>query len=163
MRCPFCDANKDEVVESRLVENGTCVRRRRECLKCHNRFTSYERISEHPLWVIKRNGEKEQYDREKLMSGILKACHKRKVALAAIEKMVGEVEKTLNRERGRITSSEKIGNVVLKKLRRLDPIAYIRFSSVYKEFGDLSEFAREIKELTLENREKNIKEKERQA
>jgi transcriptional repressor NrdR len=123
------------------------VRRRRECRGCKERFTSYERIEEKPLWVIKRDGRKETYSREKLLGGVVRACHKRPVALSSVEKLVSEVEKLLHKEKGREVRSSKLGELTLKKLKKLDPVAYVRFASVYHRFKKPEEFFAEMKKL----------------
>lgn len=148
MRCPFCNKDNDKVLESRTSEVGEVIRRRRECLSCHKRFTSYEKIVERPLWVIKKNGEKELYDRRKLFSGITRACHKRLIPISDIERVVSKIEKDLHNEKGREVKSYRIGEIALGYLRKMDRIAYIRFASVYKQFKDVSELVKEIKEVT---------------
>ncbi|MCX5750524.1 MAG: transcriptional regulator NrdR [Candidatus Saganbacteria bacterium] len=147
MKCPFCGKKNDRVLESRVAEEGLAVRRRRECVGCKERFTSYERIEEKPLWVIKRDGRKETYSREKLLSGVVRACHKRSVALSAVERLVSEVEKLLHKEKGREVKSSKLGELTLKKLRKLDSVAYVRFASVYHQFKNPEEFFIEMKKL----------------
>ena len=149
MKCPFCEKENDKVLESRITENGQSIRRRRECLSCKRRFTSYERIEEKPLWVIKRNGHKESYNREKLLSGVLRACHKRPINMDRIEKMVSEVEEELQHEKGRIVSSSKIGEITFAKLGSLDQAAYIRFASVYRQFKNVAEFVKFIRREKL--------------
>ncbi len=147
MKCPFCNKESDKVLESRMTKDGAAIRRRRECLSCKKRFTSYERIEEKPLWVIKKNGQKESYSRAKLLSGVLRACHKLPIPMDKIEKMVSEVEETLQHEKGREVKSSQIGEVTLKKLRKLDQVAYVRFASVYKQFKDVKEFIKVVKEV----------------
>ena len=147
MKCPFCEKESDKVLESRTTEDGSAVRRRRECLACKKRFTSYERIEEKPLWVLKKTGQKESYSREKLLSGVLRACHKLPIPMDKIEKMVSEVEETLQHGKGREVDSSQIGEVTLKKLRKLDFVAYVRFASVYKQFKDVKEFIKVVKEV----------------
>lgn len=149
MRCPFCQTIEDKVLESREIEDGKAIRRRRECLSCRGRFTSYERTEEKPLLVIKRDGRREQFSREKVRNGILKACEKRPVALEAIENLVDEVEKEIHREAGREVPSAKIGEMVMEQLQELDKIAYVRFASVCRKFENLSEFVKEVKEISL--------------
>ncbi|OGC08332.1 transcriptional regulator NrdR [candidate division WOR-1 bacterium RIFOXYD2_FULL_36_8] len=144
MKCPFCDKDNDKVLESRITENGQSIRRRRECLSCKHRFTSYERIEEKPFWVIKRSGHKESYNREKLLSGVLRACHKRPINMDKIEKMVSNVEEELQHEKGREVKSSKIGEITLNRLSKLDQVAYIRFASVYKQFKNVAEFVKFI-------------------
>ncbi|MFA6170218.1 MAG: transcriptional regulator NrdR [Candidatus Margulisiibacteriota bacterium] len=148
MKCPFCDSLEDKVLESREVDDAVTIRRRRECLSCRGRFTSYERIEERPVLVIKRDGRREQFSRQKVMTGILRACEKRPVSLATIETIVDEVEKALHREAGREVMSSKIGEMVMEKMHQIDKVAYIRFASVYRKFEHVSEFQREVEELT---------------
>jgi transcriptional repressor NrdR len=148
MKCPFCDAAEDKVLESREVEEGNTVRRRRECLSCRGRFTSYERIEERPIMVIKRDGRREQFSREKVVRGILHACEKRPVSIETIELIVEEIGKELHREEGREVLSSRIGELVMEKLQEVDKVAYIRFASVYRKFEHVSEFLKEVKELT---------------
>jgi len=148
MKCPFCNSAEDKVLESREAGDGNIIRRRRECLSCHERFTSYERIEERPLFVIKRDGRREQFSRDKVVKGILHACEKRPVPIDTIEEIVDEVEKGIHREGGREVSTAKIGEQVMEKLQAIDQVAYIRFASVYRKFEDVSEFLKEVKELT---------------
>jgi len=148
MKCPFCEKTEDKVLESREVDDGSTIRRRRECLSCHGRFTSYERIEERPLLVIKRDGRREQFSRGKVVKGILHACEKRPVSIETIEIAVDEIEKELHREAGREVLSSKIGELVMEKLQAADKVAYIRFASVYRKFEHVSEFIEEVKELT---------------
>lgn len=147
MQCPYCGNVKDKVVNSRLCQNGESVRRRRECLSCRRRFTTFEVIEKIPLMVIKRDGKRETFDPQKILNGILKACEKRPVALQDIEKIVDFVEKTLYNAMDKEVSSLKIGEMILKRLRDLDEIAYVRFASVYRQFRDVSEFSDELKAL----------------
>ncbi len=148
MKCPFCDGIEDKVLESREVDDGTTIRRRRECQSCRGRFTSYERIEERPLLVIKRDGRREQFSRDKVVKGILHACEKRPVSIDQIEAIVDELEKELHREAGREVLTSKIGEFVMEKLSEADKVAYVRFASVYRKFEHVSEFLKEVKELT---------------
>lgn len=149
MKCPFCESIEDKVVESRETEEGQAIRRRRECQSCKERFTSYERLEEKPQLVIKRDGRREQFNREKIRSGILRACEKRPVELEAIDKVLDEIEKEIHREAGREVTSTRIGEMVMENLQAIDKVAYIRFASVYRKFEDLSEFVKEVKEITV--------------
>jgi transcriptional repressor NrdR len=149
MKCPFCQNLEDKVLESRETEDGRAVRRRRECLACRGRFTSYERVEEKPLLVIKRDARREQFSREKIRAGISRACEKRPVSAEAVEAMVDEIEREIHREAGREVPSSKIGEMVMEKLQASDKIAYIRFASVYRKFEDLSEFIQEVKEISI--------------
>jgi len=148
MKCPFCESVEDKVLESREVDDGSTIRRRRECIGCRGRFTSYERIEERPIMVIKRDGRREQFGRGKVVKGILHACEKRPVSMDAIESVVDEIERELHREAGREVLSSKIGVLVMEKLQELDKVAYIRFASVYRKFEDISDFLKEVKELS---------------
>ena len=147
MKCPFCGKNNDRVLESRVAEEELAIRRRRECKSCMERFTSYERIEEKPLWVIKSDKRKELYVRDKLLGGVVRACHKLPVPLVTIERLVSDVERLLHKEKGREVTSSKIGEITLKKLQKLDTVAYVRFASVYRKFKDGSEFVHEIAKL----------------
>lgn len=149
MKCPFCENIEDKVLESREIDEGKAVRRRRECSSCRGRFTSYERVEEKPVLVIKRDGRREQFSRDKILNGIFKACEKRPVSSDAVEDMVDEIEKDIHREAGREVLSSKLGELVMEKLQQVDKIAYIRFASVYRKFEDLSEFVKEVKEITV--------------
>ncbi len=148
MKCPFCQTIEDKVLESREIEEGGAVRRRRECLSCRGRFTSYERVEEKPTLVIKRDGRREQFSREKIQGGILRACEKRPVAAGVLEKMIDEIEKEIHREAGREVSTANIGEMVMDRLQGIDKIAYVRFASVYRKFEHVSEFVKEIKEIS---------------
>ena len=148
MKCPFCESVEDKVLESREVELGNTIRRRRECQSCRGRFTSYERIEERPLFVIKRDGRREQFSRDKVVKGILHACEKRPVSIETIEDIVDEVARELHRDAGREVMSSKIGELVIERLQQVDKVAYIRFASVYRKFEHVSEFLKEVKELT---------------
>jgi transcriptional repressor NrdR len=139
---------EDKVLESREVDDANIIRRRRECLSCRGRFTSYERIEERPIMVQKRDGRREQFSRDKVVKGILHACEKRPVSIDMIETIVDEIEKELHRDAGREVMSSKIGELVMEKLQAADKVAYIRFASVYRKFEHVSEFLKEVKELT---------------
>jgi transcriptional repressor NrdR len=149
MKCPFCQEIEDKVLESREADEGKVIRRRRECQACRGRFTSYERLEEKPTMVIKRDGRREQFSREKIQKGILRACEKRPVSIEAVEAMVDEIERDIHREDGREVMSSKMGEMVMEKLQKTDKVAYIRFASVYRKFEDLSEFIKEVKEITI--------------
>ncbi|MGA9752211.1 MAG: transcriptional regulator NrdR [Acidobacteriota bacterium] len=152
MRCPFCGFLEDKVVDSREVSGGTSIRRRRECLECHRRFTSYERIETVPYRVIKKDGRREKFDRDKLLNGLLKACEKRPVPTSALETIVEEVEGLLQIAADREVSTTDIGNLVMERLRVLDEVAYVRFASVYRQFGDITEFLEEVRHLLEPNK-----------
>ncbi len=147
MRCPHCDFSEDKVVDSRTTREGAAIRRRRECLKCGKRFTTYEYIERTPLMVVKRGERREKYNREKLLSGLLKACEKRPISRDQLEKIVDEVEgKTFGKFKQEIRSTE-LGNEVMERLQTLDHVAYVRFASVYRQFKDINQFMKELKSL----------------
>lgn len=143
MKCPFCQSLDSRVVDSRLIEDGRSIRRRRECLECRERFTTYERYSETPLMVIKKGRRREPFSREKLVRGISRACNKRGVELQVIEKMAEEIEKEIRRVSNSEVSSDLVGKTVMNHLRKLDEVAYVRFASVYKEFDRVDSFIEE--------------------
>lgn len=145
MRCPYCGSQKDGVIDSRVSKNGSSVRRRRECLKCKKRFTTYEYVERIPLMVIKKDGRREPFEREKLIKGILVACEKRPVSIKRIERIVEEIERGLGKKHDREVSSKDIGESVMKKLHEIDEIAYVRFASVYRQFRDVGQFMKELK------------------
>jgi transcriptional repressor NrdR len=147
MKCPFCGHLGDKVVDSRESKEGEVIRRRRECLECGRRFTSYERIDEIPYMVIKKDGSRERFERQKLVSGLLKACEKRPVSMSSIEKVADRVEGALQDKPEKEISTEEIGAFVMNELRRLDKVAYVRFASVYRHFRDINEFMSELKDL----------------
>ena len=148
MKCPACGKDEDKVIESRTIGEGSSVRRRRECLSCKARFTSYERVEERPLYVMKKDGSRQPYDRQKLVSGILKSCEKRPVSLEEIEQIADDVEKYLYSEYGREVSTTNIGEIVMDKLQKIDKVSYVRFASVYRQFESVSDFVKEIKTLS---------------
>lgn len=146
MKCPYCNSNESSVVDSRDTEENT-VRRRRECEKCKKRFTSYERIELLDLAVVKKDGSREAFDREKIKKGILKACEKRPVSIDDIDKAVEEIDAIIRKKETTEINSKEIGELVIKRLQKLDKVAYIRFASIYKEFADVEQFQEEIKKL----------------
>ena len=153
MKCPFCGNSDGRVVDSRPVEGSSVVRRRRECLACKKRFTTFERIESMPLMVIKKDKRLEVFDRDKLQEGILRACQKRPISLDTVEKIVSEIEEELQDYIMEVPS-KVIGEVVLKKLRKLDEVAYVRFASVYRQFSDIDTFLKELKKLKRRIRQK---------
>ncbi|MFV2071664.1 MAG: transcriptional regulator NrdR [Thermoanaerobaculales bacterium] len=150
MNCPFCNHPDNRVIDSRDVRDGSEIRRRRECAGCTRRFTTYERVDELPTTVVKRDGRRESFDREKLLNGLLRACEKRPVPRRELLTIVDTVETTLSGREVREMSTEEIGNMVIDKLRRLDQVAYVRFASVYRRFEDVSQFMDELKTLLLQ-------------
>jgi transcriptional repressor NrdR len=147
MKCPFCGHLGDKVVDSRESKEGEVIRRRRECLECGRRFTSYERIDEIPYMVIKKDGTRERFERQKLIAGLLKACEKRPVSVAALEGVADTIEATLQERPEKEMSTEEVGQLVMDELKRLDKVAYVRFASVYRHFRDIGEFMTELKDL----------------
>ncbi len=147
MKCPYCSCKKDKVIDSRSSNAGRNIRRRRECLKCERRFTTYEYIEEIPLMIIKKDGRREAFDRKKLLSGIMKACEKRPIAVQKQEEAVDKVEKDIQRQFEKEVHAKEIGEMVMKHLYHLDEIAYIRFASVYRQFRDVSQFMKELKKV----------------
>jgi transcriptional repressor NrdR len=150
--CPFCGHNKDKVVDSRESKEGDVVRRRRECLECERRFTTYERIDEVPYMVIKKDGRREKFDRQKVLAGLLKACEKRPVGMAKLAGIVDEVEARLLESPERELATTQIGEHLMERLRALDKIAYVRFASVYRNFQDEEALFNEIKHLIRQKR-----------
>ena len=147
MRCPFCKANRDRVVDSRVASDGWTIRRRRQCLGCKRRFTTYERIEESPLRVIKKDGTREPFDRAKILHGLLKAVEKRPVAMATLEQVVNRIELEIYEKCDREVNAKFIGELVMRELRDLDQVAYVRFASVYREFKDVAEFMAELQPM----------------
>lgn len=147
MRCPFCSHVEGKVVDSRSSKEGDAIRRRRECLKCGRRFTTYERIEEVTQMVIKKDGRREPFDRWKVKSGILKACEKRPVSLEQVEALIDDVERNLFNSSEHEVATVAIGEAVMDRLRKLDDVAYVRFASVYRQFKDLNEFMTELKAM----------------
>ncbi len=148
MKCPFCGNLEDKVVDSRLSAEGNSIRRRRECLKCERRFTTYERIEEAPLMVVKKDSRREPFERKKILAGLVKACEKRPISMESLEQLVDKIEFTLQKNYEKEVKSKEIGELVIKMLQELDEIAYVRFASVYRQFKDVSQFMREIKGLS---------------
>ena len=147
MRCPFCENQDTKVIDSRPTEEGHAIRRRRECDKCGKRFTTYEKVEEMLLMVIKKDGSREAFDRNKILNGIIKACEKRPVSMADIEKVVDEIERGLNNLMEKEVQSKFIGELIMEQLQKLDEVAYVRFASVYRQFADVKTFAAEIEKL----------------
>jgi len=147
MKCPYCEYPESKVIDTRPVEDSGSIRRRRECLKCERRFTTYEQVESVPLVVMKKDGKRQVYNRQKLMNGILRACEKTPVSFTEIEKAVLEIETTLNNKLDREVSSTEIGQLVMDKLKVMNDIAYVRFASVYREFKDVNTFLEELNSL----------------
>lgn len=147
MRCPFCDNEDTKVIDSRPIYDGKAIRRRRECEKCVKRFTTYEKVETTIIMIIKKDGSRQAFDRDKLMNGIIKACEKRPVALADIERVVDSIERGLNNMMEKEVKSTFLGELVMEQLKDLDEVAYVRFASVYRSFKDVNTFIKEIEAL----------------
>jgi transcriptional repressor NrdR len=147
MTCPFCAHRQDRVIDSRESKEGDVIRRRRECLKCERRFTTYERSDEVPYVVVKRDGRREKFDRQKVLEGLIKACEKRPVGMPKLAEIVDEVESLLADTQDREVSTTDIGELLMTRLRSLDKIAYVRFASVYRDFQDIEAFLNELKDV----------------
>lgn len=147
MRCPFCAYIESKVVDSRAAEEGNSIRRRRECLSCTRRFTTYEMIEELPLMVVKKDGRREMFDRSKLINGLLRACEKRPVPLTAIQEIAEKVDKELRGRIEREVSTQQIGEIAMHQLQEIDQVAYVRFASVYRQFADINNFMQELETL----------------
>ena len=147
MRCPFCANPESKVVDSRPADEGASIRRRRECLACHKRFTTYETMETLPLMVVKKDGSRQSFDRNKVMNGLIRACEKRPVSFSTMEEIVNEIEQTLQNEMEREVSSAEIGELVMERLKKLDEVAYVRFASVYRQFKDINTFMHELNKL----------------
>jgi transcriptional repressor NrdR len=156
MKCPFCAHLEDKVVDSRESKDGDSIRRRRECIECGKRFTSYERIDEIPYMVVKKDGKREGFDRNKIMAGLLRACEKRPISAPQLESIVDLVEKYVQESLERERPTNDVGKIIMQRLKELDKVAYVRFASVYLEFEDVSEFMNELKDL-VRARDKSIK------
>lgn len=162
MRCPFCGYLEDKVVDSREAKDGDSIRRRRECLECSRRFTSYERIDEIPYMVVKKDGKREIFERNKIMAGLLRACEKRPISSSQLESIVDSVEKNVQDSTDRELPTSEMGKIIMRRLKELDKVAYVRFASVYLEFEDVSEFMTELKNL-VRARDKSIRSKKLKA
>jgi len=147
MKCPFCQFEDTRVLESREVEEERAIRRRRECEKCHKRFTTYEKVELLNLLVVKKDGRREAYDRDKIIRGIIKACEKLPISKEEIENLVSKIEQEIETKYSSEVTSKKIGQLVMRELKKLDKVAYIRFASVYREFADVEDFEEELKKV----------------
>ncbi|MBO7156286.1 MAG: transcriptional repressor NrdR [Clostridia bacterium] len=157
MKCPFCMSLDSKVVDSRLNEDGTSIRRRRECVTCGKRYTTYEKIESTPVLVIKNNGNRQIFDSAKIKNGIIKACEKRPVSMAKIDKLVSDIEKQVNNTLAQEISSKKVGELVMNGLKGLDDVAYVRFASVHRQFKDINTLLEEIEKLVVTKGEDGIK------
>ena len=147
MKCPYCAHPESKVVDSRPSDEGSSIRRRRECLACHKRFTTYETMESLPLMVIKKDGSRQTFDKTKLLNGMIRACEKRPVAFATLEEMANEIEQVLQNEMDREIPTARIGELVMERLKGVDEVAYVRFASVYQQFADVESFFNELKKL----------------
>jgi len=154
VKCPFCGYKEDKVVDSRATGEESAVRRRRECLKCGKRFTTYEYVEEVSLMVIKKDSRRESFDRKKVLAGIIRACEKRPVSLEKMEEIVTQVERAIQKKSDREVSSSRIGELVMDKLKTLDDVAYVRFASVYRQFKDVGQFMVELKDILGKDKKK---------
>ena len=150
MKCPYCANLESKVVDSRPAEEGASIRRRRECLECRKRFTTYETVESLPLVVIKRDGSRQTFDKSKLLNSMLKSCEKRSVSMSTLERIADEIEQTLQNKMEREVPSTEIGELVMEKLKGVDEVAYVRFASVYRQFKDISTFMNELSKLLQE-------------
>lgn len=147
MKCPFCEYEESKVIDSRPTDEGEAIRRRRECLKCGKRFTTYEKIENIPLMVVKKDGSRQMFDRVKLLNGIMRACEKRPVPTDDMERIVNDIETATQNFLEREISSQKIGEMVMERLQKIDEVAYVRFASVYRQFKDINTFVEEVNKL----------------
>ena len=152
MKCPFCGFIEDKVIDSGPTDEGSAIRRRRECTKCSKRFTTYEKVESLPLMVIKKDRSRQPFDREKLMNGLLRACEKRPISINELEKMVENIEAQLHNSLQREVTTEYIGEMVMSKLKTMDEVAYVRFASVYRQFKDINTFMDELKNLLRDDK-----------
>ena len=150
MKCPLCGYSESKVIDSRPAEEGTSIRRRRECLSCSKRFTTYETVESLPMVVVKKDGSRQSFDRQKVLGGMIRACEKRPVPLAELEKIAEEIEQDLQNSMEREISTEDIGEKVMDRLRKVDQVAYVRFASVYRQFKDIDTFMMELNKLLAE-------------
>ena len=147
MKCPYCAYLESKVVDSRPADEGASIRRRRECLSCHKRFTTYETMESLPLMVVKKDGSRQSFDRNKVMNGLIRACEKRPVPYHMLEEMVNEIEQVLQNKMKREISSSEVGELVMERLKKIDEVAYVRFASVYRQFKDINTFMHELNKL----------------
>jgi transcriptional repressor NrdR len=153
VKCPACDYKETKVVDSRISGEGNAIRRRRECLKCGKRFTTYEYIEQVPLMVVKKDGRRQPFDRSKIIAGLVKACEKRPVSIERIERLTSEIERVLQKKYDREVNSDAIGGIIMEKLASLDEVAYVRFASVYRQFRDVNQFMSELKGMLEKEKE----------
>jgi len=154
MKCPFCGHKEDKVVDSRSTAEDSAIRRRRECLKCDKRFTTYEHIEDISVMVIKKDGRREAFDHQKILAGLIRACEKRPISMDKMEEIVTGVERSVQKKFEREVSSSRIGELVMEKLKQLDDVAYVRFASVYRQFKDVGQFMLELKDILHKEKRK---------
>jgi transcriptional repressor NrdR len=159
VKCPYCKADNDRVVDSRASADGFAIRRRRECLGCRRRYTTYERLEESPLRVVKKDGSREPFDRRKILAGLMKACEKRPISMDTLEEIVNRIEHQVGEQFEREVPSKFIGRLVRRELRRVDQVAYVRFASVYRDFKDVTEFVDEIRPMLKSSEKAGTKKK----
>ncbi|MCD6584055.1 MAG: transcriptional repressor NrdR [Candidatus Omnitrophica bacterium] len=147
MRCPYCNHNEDKVVDSRETQEGASIRRRRECLNCGRRFTTYEYVEKIPLMVVKKDGRREPFNRQKILEGLIKACQKRPISVERLDKLVSDIEKDIQKKFDQEVDSRYIGELVMERLSQIDDVAYVRFASVYRQFKDVNQFLRELRDI----------------
>ena len=152
MKCPYCNHNQDKVIDSRETMEGVSIRRRRECINCGRRFTTYEYIEKTPLMVVKKDGRRESFKRQKIIAGVLNACQKRPVSIETVEKLASSVEMEIQKKFDREVDSKYIGELVIEEIALLDDVAYVRFASVYRQFKDVNQFMRELREVLHKKR-----------
>jgi len=152
MKCPYCEYFESKVVDSRPTDEGQAIRRRRECIKCGKRFTTYEKIEEIPIIIVKKDGNRQAYDRNKILNGILRSCEKRPVPMSTIELIVDDIEKNLSNSLEKEITSVEVGEMVMNKLKNVDEVSYVRFASVYRQFKDVNSFMDELKKILDEGR-----------
>ncbi|MEW5758771.1 MAG: transcriptional regulator NrdR [Candidatus Omnitrophota bacterium] len=157
MKCPFCSSVQDRVIDSRATQDEVNIRRRRECLKCGRRFTTYESIEELPLMVIKKDNRREPFSRAKILNGLVRACEKRPVSIEKIEEIVVSIEQQILKKYEREVNSRQIGELVMERLAKLDDVAYVRFASVYRQFKDINQFMRELSSILSKEKKKSKK------
>jgi transcriptional repressor NrdR len=155
MRCSFCGYKEDKVVDSRSIQEDRAIRRRRECLKCGKRFTTYEYVEEVSMMVVKKDARREPFDRKKILSGIIRACEKRPISMEKMEEILTQVERAIQRKSDREVSSSRIGELVMERLKSLDDVAYVRFASVYRQFKDVGQFMEELKDILGKEKRKS--------
>ena len=152
MKCPYCEYDESKVIDSRPTDEGQTIRRRRECIKCTKRFTTYEKIEEIPIIVVKKDKNRQSYDRNKILNGIIKSCEKRPVSMSVIENLVDDIEKELSNSLKKEVSSQDIGEMVMERLKYIDEVSYVRFASVYRQFKDVNSFMEELNKILKENK-----------